>query len=66
MPVINIELGLGQTTERQKEQLIARLTTDAAEITGISTEKFVTFIHEFPAENIGLGTKTLKEIKAAR
>lgn len=66
MPVINIDLGSGQATEQQKKQLISRLATDAAEITGIGIEKFITFINEFPAENIGLGTKTLKEVKAGQ
>ncbi len=66
MPVINIDLGVGQTNELQKKQLISRITEDAAEITGLPTEKFITFINEFPAENIGIGTLTLKEIKSAR
>jgi 4-oxalocrotonate tautomerase len=66
MPVINIDLGLGQTSENQKQQLISRLTSDAAEITGIPAEKFITFINEFPVENIGIGVKTLKEIKSGR
>ncbi len=66
MPIINLDLGLGQTNEVQKQQLISRLTTVAAEITGIATEKFITFINEFPAENIGLGGKTLKEVKAGQ
>ncbi|MGL4370835.1 MAG: 4-oxalocrotonate tautomerase DmpI [Spirochaetota bacterium] len=64
MPVINIDLGTGQTSEEQKKQLISRITDDAAEITGISAEKFTMFIKEFPLENIGVGGKTIKEIKA--
>jgi len=66
MPVINIDLGLGQTNEAQKKQLISRLTTDAAEIIGMPPEKFITFINEFPLENIGLGVSTVKELKAQR
>jgi 4-oxalocrotonate tautomerase len=66
MPVISIDLGLGQTNEGQRKQLISRLTSDAAEITGISTEKFTMFIHEVPIENIGVGGKTVKEIKAGQ
>jgi 4-oxalocrotonate tautomerase family enzyme len=66
MPVINIDLGIGQTSELQKKQLISRLTFDAAEIIGMPTEKFITFIHEFPLENIGLGGSTIKELKANR
>jgi 4-oxalocrotonate tautomerase len=66
MPVITIDLGLGQTNEAQKKQLISRLTSDAAEITGMPAEKFITFINEFPLENIGLGGSTVKELKARR
>jgi 4-oxalocrotonate tautomerase family enzyme len=64
MPVINIDLGLGQADEAQKKRLISRLTADAAEITGIPAEKFITFINELPLENIGLGGNTVKELKA--
>ena len=64
MPVINIEIGLGQTNEDQKKQLISRLSADAAGITGIPVEKFITFIHEFPVENIGIGVKSLKDIRS--
>lgn len=66
MPVISIELGAGQTSEAQKQQLISRLTSDAAEIIGMPTEKFITFINELPLENIGLGVKTVKALKAGR
>jgi 4-oxalocrotonate tautomerase family enzyme len=66
MPVINIDLGLGQTSETQKKQLISRLTSEAAENIGLPAEKFITFINEFPLENIGLGGSTVKELKAGR
>jgi len=66
MPVINIDLGIGQTNEAQKKQLISRLTSDAAEIIGMPAEKFITFINEFPLENIGFGGSTVKELKAQR
>jgi 4-oxalocrotonate tautomerase family enzyme len=66
MPVINIDLGLGQTNEAQKKQLISRLTSDAAEIIEMPPEKFITFINEFPLENIGLGVSSVKELKAQR
>jgi len=64
MPVINIDLGLGQTSESQRKQLISRITADAVEITGITAEKFTMIINEIPLENIGVGGKTVKEIKA--
>ncbi len=66
MPVITLELGTGQASEAQKKELIGRLTSEAAGITGIPDAKFTVFIDEYPAENIGVGGKTLKDIKAAR
>jgi 4-oxalocrotonate tautomerase family enzyme len=66
MPVINIDLGQGQTNEMQKRQLISRLSSDAAEIIGMPVEKFITFINELPLENIGLGPSTVKDLKAGR
>ena len=66
MPVITIELGAGQTSEAQKTELIRRLTADAVEISGIGIEKFTMFIHELPLENIGVGGKTVKALRAGR
>jgi 4-oxalocrotonate tautomerase len=66
MPVISVELGAGQANEAQKKDLIVRLTANAAEITGIPTANFTTFIKEFPLENIGVGGRTVKDIKAGR
>jgi 4-oxalocrotonate tautomerase len=66
MPVINIDLGLGQTNEGQKKQLVGRITSDAAEIIGIPADKFIMFIREYPLENIGVGGKTVKDIKAGQ
>ncbi len=66
MPVITIDLGTGQTNEGQKKQLISRMTTDAAEISGIPTDKFIVYINEFPFENIGVGGKTIKDIKSGQ
>ncbi|TAL38682.1 MAG: 4-oxalocrotonate tautomerase [Spirochaetes bacterium] len=66
MPVINFDLGLGQINEEQKKRVISRFTADAVEITGIAAEKFTVFINESPLENIGVGGKTIKDIKAGR
>ncbi|WP_409421340.1 4-oxalocrotonate tautomerase family protein [Pseudaeromonas sp. ZJS20] len=63
MPVINIDLGLGQANEEQKKQLIERFTRDAVEVTGIAVDKFVILINELPHENIGVGGKSLKTLK---
>ena len=64
MPVISVELGVEQMSEAQKKQMISRFTADAVEITGISADKFTILINELPSENIGVGGRTLKDIKA--
>lgn len=64
MPVISVELGVEQMSEAQKKQMISRFTADAVEITGISADKFTILINELPSENIGVGGKTLKDIKS--
>jgi 4-oxalocrotonate tautomerase len=66
MPVITIELGAGQTSETQKAELIRRITADAVDITGISIEKFTMFIAELPLENIGVGGRSVKAIRAGQ
>lgn len=62
MPAITIELD--QTSEEKKKKLVEKLTRDAAEITGYPAEYFFVYVQEYPAENIGVGGKTLKEIRS--
>ena len=61
----NITIQMGPAAEETKKQLIERFTKDAAEITKIPEDKFIVFIDEFAPENIGVGGKTLKEIRGA-
>lgn len=65
MPIINVELGLGQVNEKQKKQMIERFTADAVDITGMGIEKFTVLINELPLENIGVAGKPVKEFLAA-
>jgi 4-oxalocrotonate tautomerase len=62
MPTITI--ALDQTSEEKKKQLVANLTREAAEITGYPAEYFFVYVQEYPAENIGVGGKTLKEVRS--
>jgi 4-oxalocrotonate tautomerase len=64
MPIITFEMGVGQADEAQKQQLIRRLTAESVAITGIPESKFTILIHEVPHTNLGIGGKTLKEIRA--
>ncbi len=61
MPYIAFEAG--QLTADVKKKLIETLTETSAQITGIPRESFVISITERPDENIGVGGKTLKQIK---
>ncbi|MEZ4601268.1 MAG: 4-oxalocrotonate tautomerase DmpI [Syntrophotaleaceae bacterium] len=60
MPIIT--LGISPQTTEKKEQLIARLTAAAAEVTGIPAEKFIVVIDETPRENIGVGGVPLSKL----
>ena len=62
MPAITI--ALDQTSEEKKKELIERLTREASEITGYPAEYFFVYVQEYPTENIGVGGKTLKEMRS--
>ena len=64
MPVINISMH--KVNDQIKTDLIRKLTDTSVEVTGIPADKFTILINEMGECNIGLGGKTLKEIKAVR
>lgn len=64
MPCINVQMG--NTTEEVKKQLIVELTSTAVKVTNMKPEQFTVFVQEFPYENIGVGGKTVKDIKAGK
>lgn len=61
MPTITI--ALDQISEGKKKQLVENLTWEAAAITEYPAEYFFVYVEEYPAENIGVGGRTLKEIR---
>lgn len=61
MPTITI--AIDSTSEEKKRQLVEILTNEASRITGYPPAFFYVYIQEYPAENIGAGGKTVKEIK---
>jgi 4-oxalocrotonate tautomerase len=61
MPTITI--AMDQTSEEKKKQLIEKLTSEASKITSYPADFFYVYIQEYPAENIGAGGRTIKEIK---
>ena len=61
MPYISIESG--RLTAEQKKELIEGLTATASEIMHIPEQFFMVTIKELPDENIGIGGKSINEIK---
>ncbi len=61
MPYITVESGM--LTDKQKEELIRRLTEVSSEIMNVPSEFFVTTIKEVPDKNFGIGGKTIDEVK---
>ena len=61
MPAITI--AMDQISEEKKRQLVENLTRVAAEITEYPPEFFFVYVHEYPAENIGVGGKTIKDMR---
>lgn len=61
IPYISIESG--ELTTEQKIELIERLTATASEIIHIRELFFTVTIKEIPDENVGIGVKSIDEIK---
>ncbi len=64
MPVITI--ALSETTVEVKKELIATLTSAAAAVTKLPEQSFIVFVEELSPDAIGVGGRTLREIKSAR
>ncbi len=61
MPAITI--AIDKISEEKKKLLVENLTQKASEITEYPPGYFFVYIQEYPAENIGVGGKTLKETR---
>jgi 4-oxalocrotonate tautomerase len=61
MPMITFESGV--LTEKQKTDLIQKLTDVSSEITGIPKESFFITLREQPGDNIAIGGKSITNIK---
>ncbi len=62
MPVISVEIG--KLSQEQKRELIGNLSSTAAAITNIPLNAFTVVINELDDDNIGIGGKTIGELKA--
>ena len=65
MPVISLTMGEGQATPQQKKDLIESFTADATRITGLPARAFTILIHELSEDSIGVGGRTLEEMKVS-
>jgi 4-oxalocrotonate tautomerase len=65
MPVISVTLGQGQTTSEQRRELVERFTNIGAEITRLPQQAFTILINELSVDSIGVGGKTLEQIRAS-
>lgn len=61
MPYIKVTGG--SLTAEQKDLLIKHLTQVASEIMEVPSEFFMTVIEELPDQNIGIGGRTIGQIK---
>ena len=62
MPAITI--AIDRISGEKKKLLVEGLTRVAAEITEYPAEYFFVYVQEYQAENIGVGGKTLKELRS--
>lgn len=62
MPVINVEIG--KLSVEVKRQLLFKLSDTASAITGIPINAFTVVITELEDDNMGIGGKTVRELKA--
>lgn len=63
MPVITI--AMHPVPDDTKKALISTVTRSAAEVANVPESAFIVLVNELPEESIGIGGRTLKEIKAA-
>jgi len=61
MPVITV--AVDKLNEEKKKKLVEHLTKEAADITGYPADYFFVYIQEYATENIGVGGKTIREIR---
>lgn len=64
MPVITVTLGNLNT--EQKREMIRRMTEVSMDISGAPEHAHAVLINELPDEALGLGTKTVADIKAGK
>lgn len=61
MPIISI--AMHRTPSETRKQLISAVTETAAAVTDIPAQAFIVLINELPEESIGIGGRTLQELK---
>lgn len=62
MPIISV--AMHPTSATEKKALISALTEAAVNVTKIPSQSFIVLIDEHSEEAIGIGGRTLKEVKS--
>lgn len=62
MPIISVTMA--EVDAKIKKELIVEVTRVSSEVTNIPKEAFHVLINELKDDNIGMGGKTLREVRA--
>lgn len=62
MPTINVTTS--KLSKEQKKDLIKSLTEVSVRVTGAPEQFHTVLIHELPEDSMGVGTKSVEEIKS--
>lgn len=61
MPIINVKTT--PLTKEQKSEMIRRMTQVTSEVTGAPEEVHMVLIEELPYDAVGMGTKSVAEMR---
>lgn len=64
MPIINVQTT--PLTKEQKSEMIRRMTQVTSEVTGASEEVHIVLIDELPYDAVGMGTKSVADLREKR
>lgn len=66
MPYINIKMAGPEPTKEQKEEIIEQITDTMVNVLGKNKDRVMIMIETLPDENIGVGRKSIKQIKEGK
>ncbi|CAD7288929.1 putative tautomerase [Campylobacter majalis] len=66
MPFINVKMAGPEPTTEQKQELITQITDTFVNVLGKNKDRVMIMLEILPDENIGVGAKTIKQIKEGK